>query len=163
MMDRTKETAFLKLLLLHLGADETGLLTEPLNTAERNERCIRRALLLSTLLSLIALAGLCYSVVFLPDFFRNNAFQNWSEPAIKLFSVLALASFISSLAFGGGWLWYRRVLHRRHTQCRRFLTMLIESRSAAPRTNIVQAPLADFLSTAESSFAPAGGLVTCAT
>jgi hypothetical protein len=78
-------------------------------------------------------AGLCYSVVFLPDFFRNSFLQNWSLPAIKFFSIIGLGSFISSAAFYPCWLWYRQALHRRHAECRRFLGMLLEARSEASK------------------------------
>src|SRR4051812_47810079 len=129
MSNRQKETAFLKLLLFHLGEDQTGMLGEPLAAAERDERCSWRALWLSLVLGGLSVAGLCYSVVFLPDFFRNSFMQNWSLPAIKLFSIIGLGSFISSAAFYPCWLWYRQTLHRRHAECRRFLGMLLEARS----------------------------------
>jgi len=115
------QTAFLNFLLSHLQNEGSVGVGSPLSRAQREEKCTRRALWLAAIMTLASLAGLCYAVVFLPDFFRSTFLQNWAHPVIKLFSVIGLGSLISSTSFLCCWIWYLRALRRRQAECRLFI------------------------------------------
>ena len=116
----TRETAVLRQCLLYAQRQK---LEERVTQDQRDERCVRRAVFLMALLTALAVAGLCYSAVFLADFPQNK-----SHLVIKVFGALGLASLISLLAFVGFWVFHRRELDQRHEECRRLSTRLLESR-----------------------------------
>ena len=68
MSDHQRETAFLRQCIHYDDTAERHNLDERLTQAQRDERCVRCAVWLMALLTALAMAGLCYSAVFLADF-----------------------------------------------------------------------------------------------
>ena len=123
MSEHQRNTAFLRQVILYDDSAERHQLEERIAQDQRNERCVRRAVYLVALLTALAIAGLCYSAIFLPDFPQNK-----SRFIIRIFAILGLASLICLPAFLGYWGAYRRDLDRRREECRRMATQLLESR-----------------------------------
>lgn len=122
MSERQRDTAFLRKVIRYDDTAERHKLEEGIALDQRNERCIRRAICVVGLLSALALAGLCYLAIFLPDFFRNK-----SHLAIKVFAALGLGSLICLPVFLSYWGICRRKLGARRDECRRLATRLLES------------------------------------
>jgi putative copper export protein len=122
MSEHYRETAFLKKLIRYDDTEARCRLEEQINQAERNERCVRVALYLVALVAGLAVAGLCYSAVFLPDFPQNT-----SQVVLKLFGALGLGSTICLVCFFGVWLTYRRELNRRREAGRKFVVALLDT------------------------------------
>src|SRR5262245_42239973 len=119
MSEHHRETAFLKKLIRYDDTDTRCRLEEQIGQAERDERCVRGAACLVGLVAGLAVAGLCYSAVFLPDFPQNR-----SQIVLKLFCALGLGSLICLVAFLGVWFNYRRLLNQRREDCRKFVLAL---------------------------------------
>lgn len=137
MRERQKETAFLRGLIRLEDTEAGRRLQERITKAECDEKCIRRALFVVALVGLLSLSGLCYSAVFLQDFFQNS-----SHLVIKFFSASGLGSL---LCFGGFlfyWIRYRRASNHLHGECRRFVMGFLELHFHAPavRLRVVQNP-----------------------
>ena len=129
MSDHQRETAFLRQCILYDDTAERHKLDERLNQCQRDERCVRCAVWLMALLTALAVAGLCYSAVFLADFPQNK-----SHLMIKVFGALGLAALISLLTFAGFWVVHRKELDQRREECRRLAARLMESRLGKPCT-----------------------------
>ena len=123
MSDHQRETAFLRQCILYEDTVERHNLDARLTQAQRDERCVRGTVWLMALLSALAIAGLCYSAVFLADFPQDK-----SHLTLKAFGALGLASLISLLVFGGFWGVHRKELAQRREECRRMAAKLLESR-----------------------------------
>jgi formate hydrogenlyase subunit 3/multisubunit Na+/H+ antiporter MnhD subunit len=123
MSDHQRETAFLRQCIHYDDTAERHKLDERLTQAQRDERCVRCAVWLMALLTALAMAGLCYSAVFLADFPQNKSYLT-----IKVLGALGLASLISLLAFVGFWVVHRQELDQRREECRRLAMKLFESR-----------------------------------
>jgi hypothetical protein len=123
MTEHHRETAFLKRLIRYDDTDARCRLEEQINQAERDERCVRVAVCLVGLVAGLAVSGLCYSALFLPDFPQNK-----SQVVVKLFCALGLGSLICLVAFLGAWLSYRRQLNRRREDARKFVVALLDAR-----------------------------------
>ena len=136
MTEEQGETAFLRQCLLYEDTAERHRLDAGLAQIQRDERCVRRAVWLMALLSALAMAGVCYTAVFLTDYPHNVA-QFMTQFVIKVFCALGLASLICMLAFVGLGVVYRRELDRRREECRRLATRLLESRLGKPRTTLL--------------------------
>src|SRR5260370_21468333 len=114
MSDNQRETAFLRQCIHYDDTAERHKLDERLTQAQRDERCVRCAVWLMALLTALAMAGLCYSAVFLADFPQNKSYLT-----IKVLGALGLASLISLLAFVGFLVVHRRALDQRRGERRR--------------------------------------------
>lgn len=116
MTERNKQNDFVReLIRSHDSADSRDLQSR-IARAERDERCIWRALLLAFLLALFSVAGLCYSAVFLPEFFQHQ-----TPAAVWFFSAVLFASGICLLSFGAFWFWYRSVSNALYHEARKFV------------------------------------------
>ena len=131
MSDHQRETAFLRQCLLYDDTAERHHLEQSITQLQRNQRCVRRAVCLMALLVALALAGLCYSAVFLTDLPQNTA-QFMAPLTSKAFCALGLGSLICLVSFGGLGVAYRKELDQRREECRRLATRLLESRLGKP-------------------------------
>ena len=121
MSEHEKQAAFLKTLLTFNDSEEHRRLQERITSAEREERCIRCACRLVGLVALLALAGLGYSAVLLPEFFSNSR-----NLLVQFFCALGLGSVLCLLVFVGLWFWYRSAVNKFHDQCRKLITALMQ-------------------------------------
>jgi|SRR6185503_12932378 len=132
MSERERDTAFLRQCLCYDDSAERHKLEEEINEAQRNERCVRRAVWLMAVLTMIAVAGLCYATIF------QDAPQNMSQfitPLfIKVWCAVGIGSLICMLAFAGLCVFYRKEMEKRREECRQRATKLLESRLGKPST-----------------------------
>jgi len=123
MTNRERETEFLR----HcIGYDDTEArhdLEAKITQAERDERCVRRAVWLAVLLTAIGIAGLCYAAIFVADFPYSS-----DQRLVKTFGALGLGSLICLPGLLGYWGFCRKELNRRREECRRLAAQLLESR-----------------------------------
>ena len=124
MSERQKQTEFLKTLLGYEDTEERRALEARLHKAERDERCLRRACGLVSLMAFFSLAGLGYSAVLVPEFFHNAT--PW---LVKFFYALVLGSAFCLTVFTSLWLWYRSVSNRHCGECRRFFLAVLEAKA----------------------------------
>jgi hypothetical protein len=116
MTERNKQNDFVRELIRSHDCADSRDLESRIARAERDERCIWRALLLALLLALFSVAGLCYSAVFLPEFFRHQ-----TPAAVWFFSAVLFASGICLLSFGLFWCWYRSISNALYHEARKFV------------------------------------------
>lgn len=129
MMEHNTERAFLKRLIAHDAGKESRQLQESLVQAERDGKCLRRAVLLMGVLFTLSLAGLSYCAILLPDVFSKPG-----HLIMRGLCYLALGSLISEGAFLGYSLWHRAVVSRLHRECRRLVLALAQSGLKVPAT-----------------------------
>lgn len=129
MSEHRKQSEFLKKLVLHDDNSVNQALCERLAAAERNERCLLLACRLVGLIALVALAGIGYSAVLLPEFFDNA-----THVVLRFFSALGLGSALCVVVFLGLWFWYRGHTNRIHDECRRVITAMLEARMKTTTT-----------------------------
>lgn len=98
-----------------------------LESAEREARCIRRAIFVMVFLLMVSVAGLGYCAILRPEVFEDPA-----HLARKGLSVLGLAALISQAVFSGYLFWHRAAVSRLHEECLRLILALTESRLVAP-------------------------------
>jgi len=131
MSEHQRETAFLRQCLLYDDTGEGHKLEESITQLQRNERCVRRAVWVMALLVALAMAGLCYSAIFLAN--HSQDVSQFVTPFIsKVFCALGLGSLISLAAFVGFWVGYRKQLVQRQKECRRLVTKLMATRLGNP-------------------------------
>src|SRR6185436_12656398 len=118
MSDHQRETAFLRQCILYDDTGERHKLEESITQLQRNERCVRRAVWLMTLLAALAMAGLCYSAVFLAAIPQNMS-QFVSPLISKVLCALGLGSLICLVSFLGLGVAYRKELDQQREECRR--------------------------------------------
>lgn len=123
MTDRQKEIEFLRDCISYHDSDERHELGNRIAKAQRDERCVRRAVLVLALFIGLAVAGLCYSAVFLAAFPQNK-----SQFVLKAFAALGLGSLICMPGFLAYWSWCRRKLRQRRQDCRRLALDLFQAR-----------------------------------
>lgn len=90
---------------------------------ERDERCLRRVILLTAGLTALAAAGLAYGLILQEDFGHGE-----SSFVARLIGELGLASLISLLGITGLWLVYRNELNGLMRDCHRLIVQLLECR-----------------------------------
>ena len=129
MSDHQRETAFLRQCIHYEDTVERHNLDARLTQAQRDERCVRCAVWLMALLTVLAIAGFCYAALFLADFPQNK-----SDLALTVFGALGLASLGALVAFTGFWGVHRKELDQRREECRRLAARLLESRLGHPIT-----------------------------
>ena len=125
--EHRRETEFLRRCILYDDTAERQELEEKLVQAERNEHCVQRAVWLMALFTALAMAGLCYSVIFQVDYPQNMSYL--SSPIMsKVFCALGLGSLISLMAFLGLGAVYRKEMDQRRDEWRQLATKVLESR-----------------------------------
>ena len=123
MSEHRKQSEFLKKLVMHDESLANRSICERLASAERNERCLVLACRLVGVIALVAMAGIGYSAVLLPEFFDNT-----THVILRFFSALTLGSALCYLVFLGLWFWYRSHTNRIHGECRQVITVMLEAR-----------------------------------
>jgi hypothetical protein len=123
MSEYQKQVAFLKSLMAYDDNAEHRALCERLTVLERNERSLLCACRLVGIIALMAMAGIGYSAVLLPEFFDNA-----THLILRFFTALALGSLICFAAFLGVWFWYRSARNRIHDDCRTSVTRMVNFR-----------------------------------
>src|SRR5687767_5720874 len=89
--EHQKQTAFLKQLISYEDTAQQRELYERINQVECNEVCVRRAICGVVLSGALALAGLCYSLIFLSEYpFNMTRFMMLF--LTKVFAVIGLGS-----------------------------------------------------------------------
>jgi hypothetical protein len=116
MSERQKQNEFLRELMRSQDFTDCKDLQTRMNEAERDERCICRAMRLAIFLAVASLAGLAYSSVFLPEFF-----QPATPRTVQILTALLIASAICLVGFIGFWLWYRSICDSLATQARKLI------------------------------------------
>jgi hypothetical protein len=129
MSEHRKQSEFLRKLVMHDDSPPNRSLCERLAAAERNERCLLLACRLVGLIAAVALAGIGYSAVLLPQFFDNA-----THVILRFFSALSLGSALCFVVFLGLWFWYRSHTNRIHDECRRVITAMLEARMKTTTT-----------------------------
>jgi hypothetical protein len=132
MSEHQRHTAFLRQCI---GYDDTGerhKLEESITELQGNERCMRRAVWLMALLVGLAMAGLCYSAVFLTDYHENLS-QFAAAMISKVLCALGLGSLICLVSFLGLGIANRKQLDQRREECRQLAAKVLESRLGKPR------------------------------
>ena len=132
MSEHQKQTAFLRQCLLYDDTAERHKLEERITQIQRDERVVRRAVLLMALLAALALAGLGYSAVFMADYSLNVS-QLSTRFLIKAFCVLGAGSLTCLFGFLGLGVVFRRELDQRREDCRRLALEVLKSRLGQPR------------------------------
>lgn len=154
MSEHRKQAEFLKKLVMHDDSPAHRSLCERLAAAERNERCLVLACRLVGLIALVAMAGIGYSAVLLPEFFDNA-----THVVLRFFSALTLGSALCFLVFLGLWFWYRDHTNRIHDECRQVITAMLEGRSKTATTTFYPVLVGDSnlkITTVGDAKAPAG-------
>ncbi len=116
MSEHQKQTAFFKAMVEQEDSHEHRELTERILKAERDERCVRRAIIKIVLLMAISFIGCLYTLVMMPEVIFNA-----NHSMRKVFQILALGSLLSLGTYVGFWLYFRALLFQVHGDCRRFL------------------------------------------
>lgn len=119
-MSASKEPeAFLRALLLHSDGAEHRQLHDRLTQAEGERKCLRRAMVLTTVLLMLSLAGLAYYAVLVP-----NSFRIPMHLCVRGLIALALGTVLSQFVF----LLYLLRLHasmtRLHEEGRRLILLV---------------------------------------
>jgi hypothetical protein len=132
--------AFLRALIMQVDSDERRRLLDNLTKAEREEKCIRRAVFFTLVVLLLSLAGLGYCAILQPGLFRNPG-----HPLLRSLLALVLGSLISQAGFLVYLLWHRAVVTRLHEECRRLVlalarTQLTEPASPSPAIHVLAQP-----------------------
>jgi hypothetical protein len=125
-LEHKTQATFLKELIAIDDSEASLQLQDRLAKADRESRCIVRALFLMVTLFILSLAGLSYCALLLPQIFSNS-----THVVTKSLSVLGLASLISQLEFFGYLLWHRFAMSRLHKECRHRALLLVQSRLRA--------------------------------
>lgn len=136
MTEYEKETAFLKRMMALDHGTETRLLESRLVAAERNDRVVRQAMLGVALLLGLAMAGLGYSAILLPDFPFNR-----SHLVLKIFLALGLGCGLCLVAYACMWVRCRRFLNRLRDDCRRALEAALQNRHREPDPTACSGPV----------------------
>src|SRR5260221_2993407 len=101
MTERQKETKFIKNLILCEDSEQGRRLQERIKSAEKDEKCIRCAVYLVLVITLLSFSGLGYSAVLVPEFARFS-----SHLATRVCCAIGLGSLICLAIFLGYWFWY---------------------------------------------------------
>ena len=111
-----------------IAVKKDGQLQYSLAQTERDRRCIRRAVFLVVMLSMLSLAGLSYCAILLPEALYQSKYH-----VLPGLGGLGLGSVISLVVFLGYLFWNRAVVSRLHGECRlRVLAKLHFKESGTP-------------------------------
>jgi hypothetical protein len=125
MDQRHNRSASLRALILHDGTEEFQAVLRRLESAERDLRCLRRAVLLTGLLAALSLSGIGYGTLLLPE-----VVSQVPSVLVQVLYALAMSSLVSMLVFGGLWTHRRCTEKRTHEKCRVHAREIQESRSS---------------------------------
>lgn len=128
VMTRKKPDVFLKTILLPSNHEGCPQSWDNLTNAEREEKCIRRAVFLVAMVLMLSLAGIGYCALLLPEVLRAP------HLFVRLLIGLGLGSLISLVAFLGRWLWHRSVVSHTRAECQRLILEVAQSQLQAPAT-----------------------------
>jgi hypothetical protein len=127
MSEHQRHTEFLRECILYEESAVGKDLEERITRIQRDSRCVQRAVWLMVKLAALAVACLCYGIIFV-DNFPYNAPQF----IVNLIYALGLGSLISLLAFCGLGMVYRWKLDQHREECRRRVAKLLKSRLGKP-------------------------------
>jgi hypothetical protein len=127
MSEHQRETEFLRHCISYDESPERQKLDQRLTQIERDERCVRRAVWLMSLLAALAVACLGYGSILFENFPHNT-----SHLLIKIILAMGLASSICLVAFASIRMVYRLKLDQRREECRQLVTTLLASRLGQP-------------------------------
>ena len=123
MSEHRKQAEFLKKLVMLEDCPAHRSLCDRLVAAENSEKCLLLACRLVGLIALVALAGIGYSAVLLPEFFDNA-----THIILRFFSALSLGSALCFAVFLGLWFLHRNSTNRIHEEFRQVITAMLELR-----------------------------------
>ena len=132
MSDHQRHTAFLRQCLLYDDSKERHQLEARITQAQRDERCVRRAVWLMALLTGLSMAGLCYATVFLSHH-PQDVSQFITPFVVRVLCALGLGSSICMLVFMGVGVVCRKELDQSREECRLLATKLLEARLGKPQ------------------------------
>jgi hypothetical protein len=128
-----KQNDILAECIRHDATGELHRAEERIHSAECEERCVRRAMWLMAILTAVAAAGLAYSVILLYE-----VAPYYTRILNHIFTVVAVASLLSLVAFAFLWVQRRHRLSARREEVRRLVMKLLAARnqpqSAGDRT-----------------------------
>ncbi len=127
LIEHRTELTFLKRLIVHDASEASRQLQNGLLKAERDETCILRAMSLMAVLFVLALAGLGYCAILLPDIFRDP-----EHVVMRGLGYLGLGSLISQGVLLGYLLWHRITVGRLRRECRRLVLALAQTQLSPP-------------------------------
>jgi hypothetical protein len=133
MSEHQKHTEFLRQCILYDESARRQELAEGITQIERDARCVRRAVWLMVMLTALVVAGLGYAVIL-----ADNFPYNIPQFIINIICGLGVGSLISSLAFVGLGMVYRKKLDQQREECRQLVTRLLESRLGKPVTTLLR-------------------------
>jgi len=118
------------------GSGELQRREDRISHAEREVRCVRRAMWLMALLAALAVAGLGYSIILLHELPPSQ-----TRIINHILIVVGVAALISFVAFGGFWIFCRHQLAARREECRRVMMKLLAGPAAdATATSSAEIP-----------------------
>jgi hypothetical protein len=126
VLEHETQEAFLIALIAYEDGEASRQLRESLAKADRERKCIRHAMVLMVTLFILALAGLSYCALLLPEIIYSPT--NLVRTGL---SFLGLASLIAQFEFLGCLLWNRSAVNRLHKEGRRRVLLLVESQLRA--------------------------------
>lgn len=133
MREHHREMTHLRKFIAHDDTTERHEVEAKVTQAERDERCVRRAIWLMVVLAALAAVGLGYAAVLLEDYPQNLP-RFFTHYMVKGSCALGLASLVSLICFVGLWTLYRNALHDRREECRQLAAKVVESRLGRPAT-----------------------------
>jgi hypothetical protein len=148
-----KETAFLREVIAYDDTAERHQLDARIAQAQRDQCCVRRAVAVMALLIGLAVAGLGYAAVLLPQNTLNLS-RFFSQPVVRVICALGLTALGCAFAFLLLGAVYRWRLGELHGECRRFAARVIASRLGRPAAGTSRAGRVD--AEAGESSTPAG-------
>jgi hypothetical protein len=119
---RNTERAFLRQLIANEPSEESRRLQDRLAQADRDDKCLRRAVFLMVVLFLLSVAGLTFCAILLPEVFRNSR-----HFVLRSLCDLGIGSLISQVVFLGYLFWHRAVVSSLHRECRLLVLALARS------------------------------------
>ena len=144
--EHQKETAFLRRCISYEESNEGRQLDERIVQIQRDERSLRRATWLISLVATIVGLGFGY-MAFLIEDLPNHISPFAAEFISKTVCALGIGSMVSLLAFGWLEIRNRRELNLRREECRRLVTALLENRLGKPpvpcRNGVVKGEVAN--------------------
>jgi len=127
MNEHQKGTAFLRHCLRYGENAEHEALDRRIIQIQRDERCVRRAIWLTAMLTALALVGFGYAVLLVDNFPYNQP-----QIIISLGCALGAGAFISLVVFLCLGMVYRMRLDHRHEECRQLVTRMMDTRLGKP-------------------------------
>ena len=123
MSSQRKNTEFLKWLVGFGEPEHYSALRQRLLLLDREGYHIRRVMTLMSVLLLISLSGIGYSVVFIPDWLGRNL--PW---VVRIFCAIGLSAGISLLLCVACWMRYKMRLESVNDDCRELIRSTLLTR-----------------------------------